>query len=163
MGTTPLTEEQIHARHRRRFAIIALAVAAVAFIAIAMGGIGRNLVYYWGPAQLRAAGAQAIGASIRLGGQVVPGSVVKGAGSQLQFDVRDGKAAVQVKMSGTPPQMFREGIGVVVEGTMTAAGYFEGQRLMVSHGNEYRPPSEHGKEDIEKLIRSTEGLDGRAQ
>jgi cytochrome c-type biogenesis protein CcmE len=161
MGATQLTEEQLHTRNRRRFAIAALGVAAVAFIAIAMGGIGRNLVYYWGPAELKAAGAQAIGASIRLGGQVAPGSIVKGAGSQLQFDVQDGKATVRVMMSGTPPQMFREGIGVVVEGTMSAAGHFEGQRLMVSHGNEYRPPSEHGQVDIEKLIRSTEGLDGQ--
>ena len=40
-----------------------------------------------------------------------------------------------------PPQMFREGIGVVVEGTMTQAGHFESQRLMVSHDNEYRAPT----------------------
>ena len=41
--------------------------------------------------------------------------------------------------------MFRERIGVVVEGTMTRAGHFEGHRLMVSHGNEYRAP-ERGRE-----------------
>ena len=45
--------------------------------------------------------------------------MVTGA-SELEFDVSDGKAVVHVRSSGVPPQMFREGIGVVVEGTMTA-------------------------------------------
>ena len=41
-----------------------------------------------------------------------------------------------------PPQMLREGIGVVVEGTYTEAGVFETDRLMVKHSNEYRAPEE---------------------
>ena len=54
--------------------------------------------------------------------------------------------------------MFREGIGVVVEGTMTSSGQFECQRLMVSHGNEYRAPKAGEKPDMRKLIESTQGL-----
>jgi cytochrome c-type biogenesis protein CcmE len=54
--------------------------------------------------------------------------------SGVEFDVVDRAGAVtHVKCSGVPPQLFRERIGVVVEGTMTRAGYFEGHRLMVSH------------------------------
>ena len=54
--------------------------------------------------------------------------------------------------------MFREGIGVVVEGTMTRAGYFESHRLMVSHSNEYRAPgdTEQGR-TTEDLMKTTEG------
>ena len=48
------------------FAFAAVAVAAAAFLLIALGGIGENLVYYWGPKELRAAGDKAIGATIRL-------------------------------------------------------------------------------------------------
>jgi cytochrome c-type biogenesis protein CcmE len=55
--------------------------------------------------------------------------------------------------------MFREGIGVVVEGTMTKAGHFECKRLMVSHGNEYRSPDDPKNVDMKKLIQSTAGLD----
>jgi cytochrome c-type biogenesis protein CcmE len=54
-----------------------------------------------------------------------------------------------------PPQMFRDGIGVVVEGTMTREGHFEGKKLMVSHDNEYRAP-EDGKVDVKALMRSLE-------
>ncbi len=145
-------------RRTRLFAIGALAVAGAAFALITAGGIGRNLVYYWGPKELRAAGDKALGATIRLGGLVAPGSISQAQGSALEFDVTDGKASVHVKSRGVPPQMFRERIGVVVEGTMTRAGHFESQRLMVSHSNEYRAPKEGEAEgsqvDVKALMRS---------
>jgi len=44
----------------RWFAFGALAVAVAALLFVALGGIGENLVYYWGPKELRAAGDKAI-------------------------------------------------------------------------------------------------------
>ena len=38
--------------------------------------------------------------------------------------------------------MFREGIGVVIEGTLVKGGHFESNRLMVKHSNEYKAPEE---------------------
>jgi cytochrome c-type biogenesis protein CcmE len=141
------------------FAFGALGVAGAAFLFIAVGGIGENLVYYWGPKELRAAGAKALGATIRLGGQVAVGSIKRGEGvSNLEFDVTDGTATVHVVSQGVPPQLFRDRIGVVVEGTMTRAGSLESRRLMVSHDNRYRAPADKDV-DIKTLMRSTEGLD----
>jgi cytochrome c-type biogenesis protein CcmE len=146
-------------RRTRWFAIGALAAAAGAFLFITAGGIGKNLVYYWGPKDLRAAGHKAVGASIRLGGQVAPGSVRPGDGvSNLEFDVTDGTATVHVVSRGVPPQLFRDRIGVVVEGTMTGKGAFESRRLMVSHDNQYRAPADKDV-DMKTLMRSTQGLD----
>ena len=129
-------------RRRSRFFMIgAFAVAAVAFVIIAAGGINKNLVYYWTPTDLHAAGDKAYGATIRLGGMVAAGSVKRNTqASALEFDVKDASGMVHVKSTGVPPQMFRENIGVVVEGTMDRAGYFKCNRLMVSHSNEYRAP-----------------------
>jgi cytochrome c-type biogenesis protein CcmE len=128
-------------RRTRRFVVLALAVAALAFLAIAAGGISDNLVYYWTPTDLRAAGNQAYGATIRLGGMVKAGSIRHAPGTTgVEFDVNDAGAVVHVKSSGVPPQMFRDGIGVVVEGTMTRGGSFESHRLMVSHNNKYQAP-----------------------
>jgi cytochrome c-type biogenesis protein CcmE len=146
-------------RKTRWFAIGALGVAAGAFLFITLGGIGENLVYYWGPKDLRAAGRKAVGAIIRLGGQVAPGSVKPGDGvSNLEFDVTDGTATVHVVSRGVPPQLFRDRIGVVVEGTLTAAGAFESRRLMVSHDNKYRAPADKDV-DMKTLMQSTQGLD----
>lgn len=146
-------------RRNQLIALGALAIAGVAFVVITAGGIGENLIYYWGPKDLRQAGRKAVGATIRLGGQVQPGSIRGGRGSVLEFNVTDGSDVVHVRSSGAPPQMFREGIGVVVEGTMTRDGVFVSDRLMVSHGNEYRAPKPGEQVEAKELIESTKGLD----
>ena len=63
----PAPDPTSGSRRTKWFAFAALGLAAGAFLFIAVGGIGENLVYYWGPKELRAAGAKAIGATIRLG------------------------------------------------------------------------------------------------
>lgn len=143
----------------RLFLIGALAVAAIGFALIATSGISKNLVYYWTPSDIARVGDKAYGATIRLGGQVAPGTVrTLGGGSALEFDVTDRHSTVHVKSSGSPPQMFREGIGVVVEGTMVRGGYFQSDRLMVSHNNEYRAPKDGQTINADEVIRTTKGL-----
>jgi cytochrome c-type biogenesis protein CcmE len=150
-------------KRTRLFMLGAFVVAGIAFAVIAASGINKNLVYYWTPSDLRANGDKAYGATIRLGGMVAPGSIQKLGGSAVEFDVHDGKSRVHVKTSTVPPQMFRENIGVVVEGTMVRGGYFQSSRLMVSHNNEYKAPEKGHPVDekqLRKMIESTEGLEG---
>jgi cytochrome c-type biogenesis protein CcmE len=47
---------------------------------------------------------------------------------------------VKVHSTGQPPQMFRDSMGVVVEGKFDRDSVFEATGLMVKHSNEYRPP-----------------------
>jgi cytochrome c-type biogenesis protein CcmE len=161
MTATTFTATDDVRRRNRRFMLGAFVVAAIAFAVIAASGISSNLVYYWTPEDLYAAGNKAYGANIRLGGMVVAGSIKKAGGSGVEFDVKDAKRVVHVRSNGVPPQMFRENIGVVVEGTMKPAGHFESSRLMVSHSNEYKAPKEgHAidKKELERMMRSTEEL-----
>jgi len=150
-------------RKTRWFMAGAFLVAGIAFAVIAVSGINKNLIYYWTPADLRAAGDKAYGSTIRLGGMVAPGSIRRIDGTTtVEFDVKDATSIVHVKSSGAPPQMFRENIGVVVEGTMVSGGYFQSNRLMVSHNNQYRAPkSGHpvDSKELEQMIKSTKGLD----
>jgi cytochrome c-type biogenesis protein CcmE len=123
----------------------ALLVAGTALAFIAFGDMGKNLVYYWTPSEMLAAGSKAYGATIRLGGIVQKGTVAWDAGhTELTFRVANDATPtaqnVPVKVRETPPQMFREGIGVVVEGTFDKSQVFTSNRLMVNHSNEYRPP-----------------------
>lgn len=129
----------------RVLALGALAVAGLALTAIAFGNIGENLVYYWTPGELLAQGDKAYGPTIRLGGMVKPGTVEWNAEhTKVSFMVADSpepqSPAVKVGCEQVPPQMFRESIGVVVEGTFDKSQIFRTQRLMVNHSNEYRPP-----------------------
>ena len=142
-------------KRRRWFAVVAVLIAAGALAYLGAGGIGENLVYYWSPTELREAGDEAIGASIRLGGLVAAESIDRGAdGLSLSFAVTDGESQVPVRASAVPPAMFREGIGVVVEGTMAADGVFETRRLMVKHDNQYRAPEEGDQRKMEEIMRS---------
>ena len=159
-GAAPAAPGPPSSSRKRAFAIAAIGAALIAVLVVTAGGIGENLVYYWGPSELRAAGERSLGATIRLGGMVAENSIVySGEGSSLEFDVYDSGATVHVKATGVPPQMFREGIGVVVEGTMTRAGHFEGHRLMVSHDNEYRAPHDVEDVDVREQMRTTQGLE----
>src|SRR5262249_23933929 len=112
--------------------------------------LGKNLVYYWSPGEMLSKGEAAYGPTIRLGGIVQAGSIQwDAAHTTLQFRVADspqpGVKAVRVSSTEVPPQMFREGIGVVVEGTFAQSQIFSASRLMVKHSNEYRPPKEGDK------------------
>lgn len=136
----------------RLIALGAILVAGGALAWIAFGNIGENLVYYWKPSEMVAQGEKAYGATVRLGGVVVPGSVVfNDDHTALTFVVADSHQAtaakVKVKSEQTPPQMFREGIGVVVEGSYSADQIFRTNRLMVNHSNEYRAPTDGGMPD----------------
>ncbi len=138
---------------RRLFLVGALLVAGVALAAISFGNIGENLVYYWDVSQLVENRSKAGGAVIRLGGMVKEGTVDWRADENvLEFQITDGKQTVPVRATGAPPQMFREGIGVVVEGTVTASGSFETDRLMVKHSNEYKAPDEDMSEEERRAL-----------
>ena len=148
----------------RLIAVVALLAAGGALAFIAFGNMGQNLVYYWSPAEVISNGEKAFGPTIRMGGVVKKGTIHWDEGhTQISFAVADGKddnaSFVNVRSTEIPPQMFREGIGVVVEGTRTPAGVFESQRLMVSHNNEYRAPGDEYKGDVKDLMRTTTGLE----
>jgi cytochrome c-type biogenesis protein CcmE len=150
-----VTEVTPERRRRRLLTVAALAAAGLVVAFLAFGGIGESLVYYWSPSELAEAGAKARGATVRLGGLVVPGSIEREAdGLTLHFTVTDGRQSVPVTAHALPPAMFREGIGVVVEGTLAADGTFTTQRLMVKHDNEYRAPGEGDEPDMEELVKT---------
>ena len=141
---------------RNRLILVgALLVAGAGLALVAFGNIGENLVYYWRPSEMLAQGEKAYGPTIRLGGQVQPGSVQwNEQHTTLNFRVMDsekpGAATVLVRTTEVPPQMFRERIGVVVEGTFDSTQVFQGSRLMVNHSNEYRAPKTD--DDVKKMF-----------
>lgn len=105
------------------------------------GGIDSNLVYFLTPTELMAKGDTVVDKPVRLGGMVVPGSVKWNAEAlDLRFVLKDSKGSVNVHSRKAPPQMFREGQGVVVEGRLNRGGTFEATTLMVKHSNEYKAP-----------------------
>jgi cytochrome c-type biogenesis protein CcmE len=131
---------------RRKSALVVAAVTIVAaFGFLLYGGIDRNVVFFLTPQELLARGTAAYDVPVRLGGLVAPGSVKWDADKlDLRFVVMDsGGQSVNVHSTGAPPPMFRDNMGVVLEGRYHRNGVFESTNVMVKHSNEYRKP-EHG-------------------
>lgn len=123
------------------------------------GGLGSNLVYFLTPSELLARGDAAYETPVRLGGQVVPGSIQWDADAlDLQFRVTDGTDTLVVQSSGAPPAMFKDTMGVVVEGSFERGGVFRSTNLMVQHSNEYKaPPEGHRPVDTYKTLIREDG------
>jgi cytochrome c-type biogenesis protein CcmE len=128
-------------RRRRPWAMAAIAAVVAAFAWLLYGGLDKNVVFFLTPQELLAKGTAGIDVPVRLGGQVKPGSVKWDDKTlDLRFTVTDGARDVAVHSTGAPPQMFRDGMGVVVEGRYARDGVFNSTSLMVKHSNEYRAP-----------------------
>jgi cytochrome c-type biogenesis protein CcmE len=126
------------------------AVLVAVFAWLLFGGLEKNVVFFLTPKELLAKGRDGVGVPVRLGGQVKPGSMTWDAKTlDLRFTVTDGAKEIPVHSTGAPPQMFRDGMGVVVEGRVGQAGVFQATNLMVKHSNEYRAPKP-GEEAHEK-------------
>lgn len=127
-------------RKQKRLAIIG---GGVSFIMIAaflvMFAFGQSIAYFYMPGDLEKT-TVAPGTRIRLGGLVAEGSVKRGEGRTVSFAVTDGSASVPVSYTGILPDLFREGQGVVTEGTFDAATHaFVADSVLAKHDENYMP------------------------
>ncbi len=115
-------------------------IAGVGLLAVLIGflifNLRGNLVYYRVPSEIRDDPTAIDSGRFRLGGQVVPGTVVDD-GDAVTFEITDGTATVAVAHTGVPQQLFREGIGVVVEGTWDGT-VFTSDSMIIKHDEQYR-------------------------
>jgi cytochrome c-type biogenesis protein CcmE len=127
-------------------------VAAIAYLAF--GGLGNSLVYYVLPSEYAENPARYEGKRIRLGGLVKEGTIRYDPKTlELDFVVTDGVVDIPVQHEGTPPELFKDNQGVVVEGRFDGE-VFKGENLLIKHSETYQAPPEGGytPEEVRKLI-----------
>ena len=128
---------------KRYWKFIVPAGIVVVVIAVLVVSLNSSLVYFNTPTELM---SQEPGdARLRLGGQVVPGTVTDTTDG-VTFDVTDGREAINVFYIGAPQQLFQEGIGVVVEGTWDGS-LFHSDTMLVKHDETYS--TDEGEYDSE--------------
>ena len=129
----------------------AVIVAALAYLVYS--GVSKSVVYFVTPSELSA--MPVAGKAYRLGGMVKPGTLEWNPKSlDLRFTLSDGQASVAVRHSGTPPDLFAEGRGAIVEGTWSPDGYFKAALIMAKHSEEYKAPHDASQPGYKELLKT---------
>ncbi|MEK7715704.1 MAG: cytochrome c maturation protein CcmE [candidate division NC10 bacterium] len=141
-------------RQRKFLAGGVVIAAALAYMIYA--GVTQSAVYFVTPGELQAAPVP--GKAYRLGGVVARGSLKWEARTlDLSFALSDGKATVPVRHKGTPPDLFGEGRGAVVEGSWSPEGYFKASLILAKHSEEYKAPHDGGQAGYKELLKTLKG------
>jgi cytochrome c-type biogenesis protein CcmE len=126
-------------RKQKRLSVIAGALFFLgAATTLTFVALGQKASYFYMPSDLKTATIEP-GQRIRLGGLVAKGSVVRGRGAEIAFGVTDQKDTVKVTYTGILPDLFREGQGVVTEGTFRPDGVFVADSVLAKHDERYMP------------------------
>ncbi|NBP94172.1 MAG: cytochrome c maturation protein CcmE [Gammaproteobacteria bacterium] len=128
-------------RRRQRLVLVSLLVVGVGIAAsLALMALQENINLFFSPSQVRS-GEAPVGTPFRLGGMVVDGSVERGDQSlDIRFDLTDTAQSVTVVFSGILPDLFREGQGIVAQGSVDDSGLFTATQVLAKHDETYMPP-----------------------
>jgi cytochrome c-type biogenesis protein CcmE len=129
------------ARHRR-FAWIAAGAALLGLATVlVLNAFQSNLVFFFTPSQVVAREAPQ-GRPFRIGGMVEAGTLQRTPNSlEVKFIVTDTAQRLPVVYNGMLPDLFREGKGVVAQGTIGADGVFHASEVLAKHDENYMPPA----------------------
>lgn len=127
------------ARRRKRLALAVGALFALGgATALVLTAFQDSLVFFYSPSEL-AAKPPTPDRRVRIGGLVEPGSLEKN-GQDIRFRITDTAKSVNVAYRGLLPDLFREGQGVVAQGTLAADGSFRANEVLAKHDETYMPP-----------------------
>jgi cytochrome c-type biogenesis protein CcmE len=126
-------------RKGRRITLLAVGgVLMAGAAALATVAFRDAIVFFVPPTELLAA-PHGPDQRLRVGGMVVEGSVVRGAGETVRFAVTDYESQVEIAFTGVLPDLFREGQGIVAEGYLRD-GVFVAAEVLAKHDEKYMPP-----------------------
>ena len=126
-------------RKQTRTAVI---LASLAVLGIAAGlilyAIRDTIVFFYTPSEIAEKSVQP-GTRLRLGGLVEKGTFVQGQNAMYSFAVTDTLKSMKVTYKGQLPDLFREGQGVVAEGTLQGDGSMVADTVLAKHDEKYMP------------------------
>ena len=146
-------------KRRRLYALGAGMLALFVAAGLALSAFEDTLVFFYSPSDIIADQPPADRA-VRLGGLVEEGSLERSAGgTEIRFRVTDLTRSITVSYAGILPDLFREGQGVVAEGSLDADGVFRARQVLAKHDETYMPPEV--AEALKKSGRWREGGGGQ--
>ncbi len=150
MTTDTIVRKKGWSRKQKRLAVIAgLTVVVALATTLVLVALRDQIVFFYSPSDVVAREVSA-GTPIRLGGLVKEGSWAR-EGQDNRFIVTDGATDIAARYTGILPDLFREGQGVVAEGSLGPDGSFVATNVLAKHDENYIP-----KEVVDALKASGE-------
>jgi len=127
-------------RKKRLLFVIFLVIGVGTALSLVLYALNQNINLFYTPTQI-AAGEVPTGHYFRAGGLVKKGSVKRSEHDlTVQFVLSDLTEEVTVSFKGILPDLFREGQGIVAQGTLNPAGVFIATQVLAKHDENYMPP-----------------------
>jgi cytochrome c-type biogenesis protein CcmE len=142
---------------RRRLQVLAVAAPIMALaVGLSLYATRSGINLFYSPSDAHTQHVP-VGQTVRVGGLVQPGSVVKETNGEVRFAITDKVQTVPTTYRGDLPDLFREGQGVVAQGEFDAQGVFVAKQVLAKHDEKYMP-----KEVVDALKKSGEWQKGGA-
>ena len=116
-----------------------LLVSAIVVVFVVLKSLEENVVYFFSPTEIYNKENISFNKKIRVGGLVKEGSITNNQTS-VNFIVTDLNNEIIVSYSGSLPNLFSEGKGVVAEGKLKDKKYFIANKILAKHDENYMPP-----------------------
>lgn len=128
-------------RKRRLGVVIFVLLGSTTTLGLAYYAMQQNLEFFYLPDRV-VNGEAPVGKKIRAGGMVVAGSIERSATDlSVRFELSDMDGATfPVVYTGLLPNLFVEGQGAIVSGTLDEAGLFHAEQVLAKHDENYMPP-----------------------
>ena len=130
----------MHPKRKKLLIIVVFVILGMgAATTLALKAFQENLMYFYSPSQV-SNGEAPTTRSFRIGGLVTTGSVKRNpVNLKVSFDLTDTMKTVTVEYDGILPDLFREGQGIVANGSLGANGIFIAAEVLAKHDENYMP------------------------
>ena len=122
----------------RFFFILLILFILTLTVFLVLKSLEENVVYFKSPSDVKLM-TELNNKKIRVGGMVKKNSLAMSS-NEVSFIITDFKNEINVTYSGVVPNLFSEGKGVVAEGFLKDRNFFQAQKILAKHDENYMPP-----------------------
>ena len=134
-------------RFQRLILILITLIILGAALLLILFNTKQNIVFFYTPTEL-IENKITSGLKVRIGGYVKKSSIKKNSINSYEFKITDNKNEILIFYNGILPDLFREGQGTVIEGSINDQNTVNASRVYAKHDENYMPASI--KKELEK-------------
>ena len=124
---------------KRASLLVIFLLASVLGVFFILNTLNKNILYFNSPTDIKKSQDINYNKKIRIGGMVKK-NTLEIKNQEIKFIITDFKNEISVSFKGTIPNLFAEGKGVVAEGMLKDKRFFEADRILAKHDENYMPP-----------------------